>query len=206
MVAWIAGCVVSPAGGPQPEPPVVSHGGPLTDYVSLVDHLRATGAAVEPAGEISQAFFSVKGQVIKVNGNDVQVFEYESEAAAEVEARLVSPNGSSIGTTMVTWVSTPHFFKASRLIVLYVGDDATTLSTLEVVLGPQFAGGGRAQLPPAGPEVPAHCVPQDANTAQYINVQVGYCLTYPARFEVDATDPTNISISGPAIGEGPEPL
>lgn len=124
----------------EPETPLVSHGGPVTDYVSLIDQLRAAGATVESAGAVSQPFFSVKGQVIKVNGEDVQVFEYTDAAAAEAEAATVSPDGGSIGTSMVTWVAAPHFYKTGKLIVLYIGNNQTSLAALETALGPQFAG------------------------------------------------------------------
>lgn len=75
-----------------------------------------------------------------MNGADVQVFEYENEEAMESEASQVAPDGGSIGTTMVTWVETPHFYKAGRIIVLYVGSDESVLDLLEQVLGQQFAG------------------------------------------------------------------
>jgi hypothetical protein len=122
------------------EKTALSHSGPVTDTESLIANLRATGATVEPAGEISQAFFSVTGQVITVNSGDVQVFEYEDAAARDAEAALVSPDGSSVGTTMITWVATPHFYKAGNLIVLYVGGDQAVINPLGAVLGPQFAG------------------------------------------------------------------
>jgi hypothetical protein len=38
------------------------------------------------------------------------------------------------------WLSTPHFYKADKLIVLYVGEDAGITDTLSDVLGPQIAG------------------------------------------------------------------
>ena len=113
--------------------------GAVTGFVSLMDNLRAVGASVEVAGELSQPFFTVSGQVLKVNGADVQVFEYADSNAAKAEAGLVSPDGSSIGTTMVTWVSAPHFYQTSKLIVLYVGEDRAITSLLEAVLGPAFA-------------------------------------------------------------------
>ena len=122
------------------EAPPVSHGGPVSDYVSLIDNLRAADATVNPAGEVSQPFFSVTGQVIEVNGEDVQVFEYSDEAAAEAEANLVSPDGSAIGTSMVSWIAPPHFYQAGKLIVLYVGESEDVMDALENVLGLQFAG------------------------------------------------------------------
>ena len=117
-----------------------SNGGQVSDYAGFVDALRAEGATVELGDTVSQPFFSVDGQILQVNGQDIQVFEYEDAASAEAQVELVSPDGSSVGTSMVTWVGPPHFYQAGRLIVLYVGDDATTLQILESVLGPQFAG------------------------------------------------------------------
>ncbi len=135
LTAWSTGCA-----GQQPPVPPPSHGGPVTDYVSLIDNLRAAGAIVEPAGEVSQPFFSVNGQVITVNNGDVQVFEYADTAAADAEAAFVSADGSSVGTTMISWVAPPHFYKTGRLIVLYVGDNTAVINVLEAVLGSQFAG------------------------------------------------------------------
>ena len=132
----------SPTGEPTVthSPGVASHGNPIGGHVELVDALRAAGATVEPSGPVTQAFFTPEGYILKVNGADVQDFEYESEEAMEGEAAQVAPDGGSIGTTMVTWVDVPHFYKAGRIIVLYVGSDAEVLSLLESVLGPQFAG------------------------------------------------------------------
>jgi len=52
----------------------------------------------------------------------------------------VSPDGSSIGTSMMTWVALPHFYKVIKLIVLYVGESDELIKVLEGVLGSQFAG------------------------------------------------------------------
>ncbi|MFC1958794.1 DUF3221 domain-containing protein [Chloroflexota bacterium] len=115
----------------------------LTDYNSLVDNLRAIGATVEHETlpqVIVQDFFSVTGQVFKVNGEEVQLFEYDNQSEAEAEAALVSPDGSSIGTSLPFWVAPPHFYKAGRIIVLYVGENPAVTKALETVLGTQFAG------------------------------------------------------------------
>jgi len=79
-----------------------------------------------------------------VNGSDVQVFEYEDAAAADTEAAFISHDGSSIKNDeqicSIGWVAPPHFYKASNLIVLYVGDNQAVIDALETVLGPKFAG------------------------------------------------------------------
>lgn len=106
----------------------------------LMDALASAGATVGEEDEIEQPFFSVPGHVISVNGESVQVFEYADISQADAEAAQVSPNGSSIGTTMATWIGPPHFYRAERLIVLYVGEDQSVMDLLETILGPQFAG------------------------------------------------------------------
>ena len=113
---------------------------PVMDYAGLIKSLRAAGAPVERRGGVDQPFFSVNGKMLKIHGEDVQVFEYSDTTAAEAEATLVSPSGSGVGTTKIHWVGPPHFFRKGRLIVLYVGDNGKVLKALEAVLGLQFAG------------------------------------------------------------------
>ena len=165
------------AGCAGQQTPVVSHGGPVTDYVSLIDNLRAGGATVEPSGDTSQPFFSVDGQVITVDGADVQVFEYEDAAAADVEAEQISPDGSSVGTTMITWVAPPHFYKKVRLIVLYVGEDPGVTVALENVVGPALVERGPAQ-PPSEPQGPPQAVLRVGGDEQAAGIGT-YCWTDP---------------------------
>ena len=112
----------------------------VEDQATLISALEGSGATVEIGEPVSQVFFSAEGTVLKVNGVDVQVFEYQSPEEMENEASQVSPDGGSIGTSMVTWVDVPHFYKTNRIIVLYVGNDASVLDVLESALGPEFAG------------------------------------------------------------------
>lgn len=134
------GIVTACGRGTAASPDAVSHGGDVTDYGSLVDALRAEGVTVEPAGTISQPFFSVEGQAITVNGEQVQAFEFADAAGADEAAQDISPDGSSVGTSMMTWVAPPHFYKTEKLIVLYVGENEEVLTALESVLGEQIAG------------------------------------------------------------------
>ena len=107
----------------------------------LIDPLLATGADVKVTGEVvKQPFFSVAGTIILVNGERVQVLDY-SDADDPEAAAHISPDGSSIGTTMVSWVAPPpHFFRTETAIVLYVGENPKVIEVLTSVLGPQFAG------------------------------------------------------------------
>ena len=133
LLAFIAvACGGQPGAGASPAV--------VEDQASLIEALRASGANIELGEPVDQIFFTVRGQIIDVNGADVQVFEYESAEVMQADAAQVAPDGGSIGTSMVTWISTPHFYQAGRILVLYVGDDPAIIELLEGALGPQFAG------------------------------------------------------------------
>jgi hypothetical protein len=123
------GATPSPTGTPVVE-----------DQASLLAALQAAGASADVGDSVIQDFFTPEGQIITVNGSDIQVFEYESAEAMEAEASLVASDGGSVGTSIMMWMDTPHFYKAGRILVLYIGSDSAVLSLLENVMGPQFAG------------------------------------------------------------------
>src|SRR5689334_718387 len=101
VAGLLTACSAPAAQAPTPTP-TASPGEAVHDYESLVAALKAKSVTVEAGGEVEQPFFSVKGQVIKVSGADVQVFEYAEASAAEIAAALVAPDGGSIGTMMVS--------------------------------------------------------------------------------------------------------
>ena len=142
----------------QPTTPAVSDGGPVKDYISLVDNLRAAGATVDPAGTVSADYFAPQGQLLTVNGERVETFEFASAEEADAVAEGVSPSGDSIlrvdaetglgVASSVLWEMPPHFYKAGKLIVLYVGCNSDVIDVLQETMGPQFAGGaGVSQCP-----------------------------------------------------------
>jgi hypothetical protein len=115
---------------------------PLTSIESLVAALHAQGAAVSRGAALipeSHPYFSGEAQTLLVNGENVIVFEYANRAAAEGDVAQVSPTGSGIGQSLITWIGPPHFYHRDTLIVLYVGSDAAVLGPLTAVLGEPFA-------------------------------------------------------------------
>ena len=121
-------------------PVAIVQGDPTEGQASLMINLQNAGAQVELGDPVVQPFFTMQGKILKVNGADVQVFEYASAEAMEADAALVSADGGSVGTSMISWMATPHFFKSDSMIVLYVGDDDSILTALQSALGEQFAG------------------------------------------------------------------
>ena len=138
MVLVLAG-TAAPGFGCTSAPPRFTETGVMT-LDRLITELKALGLSVQRSDEIEQPFFSVPGHVLKVGTEEVQVYEYAKPESAEAEARLVSPDGSGVGTSRLQWLAPPHFFRGGRVIVLYVGSHAKTLNSLTAVLGAQFAG------------------------------------------------------------------
>lgn len=151
----------------------------------LHEALRAAGASVEVGGPMRQEFFGVPGQVLTINGTDVQVFEYAGPEEAQADAAQVAPDGSSVGLTMIMWVAPPHFYALGRLIVLYVGDDAAITLLLEGALGPPFAEGGQTMLdgtPPDGGQG------EEAFSGLLTLSDVEPLLAAPVRLGIELTD------------------
>ena len=111
--------------------------------------MRGAGATVELIGEVDQPFFPVTGQLIDVNGHDVQVFEFDSVADREQVSATISETGDVIGSSIPSWIDLPNFWAEGRLIVLFVGQDEALIDLLTGVLGePITEPGPAANLPP----------------------------------------------------------
>jgi len=129
-----------------------SHGGPLRDHVSFVDHLRAREYEVVPVTDVRQPFLRAEGTVLRVSGRglkypaELQVYNYDDTdlgtdglRAAEEDAKNIGPDGQP-NTTSILGTGEPHFFRKERLLVLYIGPDKAVLDLLTELLGPRFAG------------------------------------------------------------------
>lgn len=106
-----------------------------SEYARLIPKLRRHGLTVRSSSErVQQLFFSVSARILKVNNEDLQLFEYSTRSAMELDASKISKDGMTIGTSKPFWMAPPHFFYSQKLIVLYVGNDKKILTALEDVL------------------------------------------------------------------------
>ncbi len=144
IAIWVIILFVTPVFQESQDTPEPGESGTIavSDYGSLNDRLNAEGVTVEQGYQVVliQPFFSVNGKRVNASGHDIQVYEYADETAMNEDAGDVSPDGFSIGTSMVSWIDTPHFYKTGRIIVIYIGGDADIIRILEDIVGPQFAG------------------------------------------------------------------
>lgn len=140
LAGIIVGCIIVVISIVAPAMPIIK----VTNYSALLIYLRGLGASIEVEGETPYDFFDAKGRRVKVNTSHIEVFEYANAGAMESAASRVSPDGFRITTERwdvgVSWIYDPHFDKAGRIIVMYIGDNSYTISLLEYALGKQFAG------------------------------------------------------------------
>ena len=127
---------------PSSDEPITSSDGIVTDYTSLIDAIKSRGVLVEYIDEIAaeSSSFSAPIKVISVGGADIQVYEFQSESDAQVSSLMISEDGTEIGTSIIRWIDTPHFYTNGKIIVLYVGQNPEIMNLLELLLGAQFAG------------------------------------------------------------------
>src|SRR5262249_35782556 len=103
-----------------------TQGAPIapTDVATTDDLIKALGQrglSVTRARRDSRAsypFFSFAARRLRVNGDDVFVFEYPDTRAADADASKVSPAGTPINGAQIMWVGAPRFYKRNQIIVL----------------------------------------------------------------------------------------
>lgn len=138
----------APGAAPNPaSPPVTSPGPPAgagpRDHWSaarFASELKAAGLKVERKGAIDQPFFAVPAQVLAIGADEIHVFEFASEAAAEKAAGTVSADGGTIGTSAMHWMAPPRFHRRGPTILIHLGRTAAVRAALERFAGAPFAG------------------------------------------------------------------
>ena len=113
---------------------------------AFINEWQSGGATVVTGGEVPASLFDgAAGQTYIVDDAELQVYQFDDEAAAEAAAGTISADGGMINDVSVRWAGAPHFYRMGDTIVLYVGDDAATLERLGGSLGAPFAGTGTSE-------------------------------------------------------------
>ncbi len=115
------------------------------DYLTLLDDLRSTGAVVADGGEMGQSLFDVAAQVVKVDGETVQIFIFESEDARKAAQNTISENASKQDPG---FGDRPYFWSRGRMLALYDGENPKVLSSMNLTLGKPVVEPGTKIVPP----------------------------------------------------------
>lgn len=143
VVAAIIAATISACTDEQPETDglVRDRSGEIeagTPTFGIYNTLKVMKAQVEVGDEVKRDFFDSEGRAFIVNGESVEVHEFDSKDDVDEAVAKIASDGSIAGAP--AWKSPVHFFRTDRVIVLYLGNNPQTLQALETSTGEQFAG------------------------------------------------------------------
>ncbi len=172
----------------------------------LMTALEEGGAAVQWAGTVNAPFFAVPGWLMRVDGHEVQAFEYLDEQSRINDTVRIAADGSEVGSSMVQWAGQPNFWAEGELIVLYVGDDAGALAALGKVLGDPLTKPGAG----TGPAIPLTPTPEAAAAEPTPDAAMLEATAAPAPSEPAAEPTAEAAVieatAAPAPPEGEIPV
>lgn len=114
---------------------------PEEAFQETLEDLRDKEVEVTDDGSFQQTVFPLAmARTVSVGGEEVRIFVYETQTAAETDARLITPEGDMVEDRDVIWAGNPHFFYEDQVIALYMGTDKAVLEALTDVFGEQIAG------------------------------------------------------------------
>jgi hypothetical protein len=145
IVAVLAACT-GDSSTPTPSSPPIMSPSPtdqpvtVTDLDSFVEGLGLAGhdVKVERHEDPTNDIFGVRGYAVSFDGTRLMAFDYSSERAAKRLQESVSRDGYYIGDYVIDWGG-QHLYRSGSLVVVYLGERPGSLSTLEELLGRQFA-------------------------------------------------------------------
>lgn len=111
---------------------------------SLVAELRGAGIVVREPGRSSFNEIRAREIIFSIGSpgslQELRFYLFDSDADAAQAQATIPPDGSRIGGLEGHWIAPPHFFRGERMIVNFVGSNATILRILTERLGRPFAG------------------------------------------------------------------
>jgi hypothetical protein len=126
----------------------------LTGVEGLVADLATASAPVRQADTFDPTPLSGQGVLLCIGHEEVRVYVFATQGARLTAAGSIEPTDPShVGTSIVEWTGNPRFWQRDRILVLYLGADASTDALLTSILGPPFARGLGGAL--GGPRVSA---------------------------------------------------
>lgn len=105
------------------DPRDVPDGAEETVYVRTAQLLGKTLTVEKTDQTLLHKFFRVPGQLVRVNGQDLQVFVYPDEIARKSDSARISADGKLIAGEEVTWLETPRFSSSGNVLTVLISAD-----------------------------------------------------------------------------------
>ncbi len=117
------------------DPRDVPQGALETVYVRTAQLLGKTLTVVQTDQTVLHPFFRVPGQVVQVNGQDLQVFVYADPTARKSDTARISADGTMIAGEVVDWPVRPKFASTGNVLTVLLSTDARIAGRIERAIG-----------------------------------------------------------------------
>ena len=107
-----------------------SHTAPGQATTEFINGLKDNGFKSITSQKIKRTPFSVKGVLIGLNGDNVEVFEYPDHDTALNEGMMLAQKYTK-NTVQNQWKNTIHLYIRDKIIIFYMGTEKDILATLE---------------------------------------------------------------------------
>lgn len=111
------------------------------DLNTFKKDLENKGIAISDVDK-EYSLLSVDNMDFTINGDKVSVYEYGTADSKKLMDDLgtITNNGATINGKEMTWKVAPHIYKKGRIIVIYDGNNETTLAKMKDILGDPILG------------------------------------------------------------------
>jgi penicillin-binding protein 2 len=117
------------------DPRDVPEGAHHTVYARTAQLLGKTLTVEQTDRTILHPFFRVPGQVVLVNGQELQVFVYPDAAERKSDSARISADGRLIAGEVVAWPAPPRFASAGNVLAVLLSPDARLAGRVERAIG-----------------------------------------------------------------------
>jgi penicillin-binding protein 2 len=117
------------------DPRDVPAGAHETVYVRTAQLLGKTLTVEQTDQTILHPFFRVPGQVVRVNGHDLQVFVYPDATSRKSDSARISADGRLIAGEVVTWPVSPRFVSSGNILTVLLASDSRLAGRVERAIG-----------------------------------------------------------------------
>ena len=117
------------------DPRDVPEGAHETVYIRTAQLLGKTLTVEQTDQTVLHPFFRVPGQIVRVNGQDLQVFVYPDATARKSDSARISADGTLIAGEVVEWPVTPRFAATGNVLTVLLSEDARLAGRVERAVG-----------------------------------------------------------------------
>ena len=117
------------------DPRDVPAGAHETVYTRTAQLLGKTLTVEQTDQTVLPPFFGVPGQVVRVNGSDLQVFVYPDATSRKSDSARISADGRLIAGEVVAWPVPPRFISSGNVLSVLLSSDSRLAGRVDRAIG-----------------------------------------------------------------------